>query len=73
MIAPTAKNGIVYQGQRYWHKTVQAAIEYATYIYDANPSEKFDLVVVKAEEQIRPKPMIELLRSAFTETEKPAS
>jgi hypothetical protein len=65
LIAPTAKSGLIYQGQRYWHKTEAAATEYATYIYDANPTEKFDLVVVKALTQIRPKPMVELQSTSF--------
>lgn len=69
LIAPTAKNGIVYQGQRYWHKTVEAAMDYAKFIYDANPTEKFDLTVVKAYHNIRPKPQIELQTESFFKAE----
>jgi hypothetical protein len=71
LIAPTAKNGLIYQGQRYWHKTIEAAQEYATYIYDANPTEKFDLSIVEWQGNIRPKPMIELQLSMRQKT--PAS
>ena len=65
LIAPEAQHGLVYQGERIWHKTEDAAVEYAKTIYNANKDQVFSLVVVKASQEIAPKPQIELTSRTF--------
>ena len=66
LIVPEAQNGLVYQGTRIWHKTEDDAVEYAKYIYNANKDAQFSLVVVKACQEIAPKPQIELTSKSFS-------
>lgn len=65
LIAPEAQRGLVYQGTRVWHKTAEAAVEYAKALYNANKDETFELIVVQAVESIQPKPQIELVSRSF--------
>lgn len=65
LIAPSAQNGLEYQGQRYWHKTADAAIEYAAVIYNANGEPFFELAVVQVAQIVAPKPKVELVSRSF--------
>ncbi len=69
LIAPEAQNGLIYQGQRIWHTSAEAAVEYSKQLYNANKDAVFELVVVQAIESVQPKPQVELLSRTFGKKE----
>lgn len=60
VIAPTARNGLTYNGQRLWFKTMEDAKLFASEIFEGADKKNFELCIVQCIDIVSVKPTIEL-------------
>lgn len=60
VIAPTARNGLTYQGQRLWFKAEEDARKFAADIFEGADKKNFDLCIVECKDVVSVKPQVEL-------------
>lgn len=60
VIAPTAKNGTIYNGERLWFKTPDDAKAFAAEIFEGADKKNFDLCIIECLDIVSVKPTIEL-------------
>lgn len=60
VIAPTARNGTIYNGERLWFKTAEDAKSFAAEIFEGADKKNFDLCIIQCLDIVSVKPTVEL-------------